>query len=545
MNPLYYLLIIPIILIGLFIQNIRQKHRVRRFLKQSFGQAPKKTYTDKLPSVKKYYEACAKRMEQYREIDDITWNDLEMDLYFQSINTTYSSVGSETLYARLHRLEVPDVESVVTAIANEEKLRLDLGYYLYGMGKHDDNQVSDLLFEPEKQKTVGYHPIQTILPLIGIGLIFVYFPAGIFLTAIALVLNYYTRLRQHLVVDHGVEAIRYIAKAILFSRKIVSLTRAKLPAYSEKLYSALAPLNAIPSRGVPVQALEDPSNPFNFLIGFLNYFFLLDFGLYNHALSILTKHPLALLKLWETIGELEAAFVVASLDKRLQLAKPTFHEKMGITAIVLVHPLIADAIPNDVDFNQSMLISGSNASGKSTYVKAIAISAITAQNLNRVYGKEWQMKRGRVISSMAIRDNLYQGDSYFVAEIKSLKRMIEAAGEGRPVYLFIDEILKGTNTIERIAASNALLSHLQDQGALVIAATHDIELTELQADRMKNVHFRERVSEEEIVFDYLLKDGPTQTTNAINLLRYYDFPDSVTDQATQQADKFKQTRSWH
>ena len=97
------------------------------------------------------------------------------------------------------------------------------------------------------------------------------------------------------------------------------------------------------------------------------------------------------------------------------------------------------------------LITGSNASGKSTYIKAIAINAILAQTINTVLAEKWMMKPSYIVTSMAIQDNVLDGDSYFIAEIKSLKRIMQLIEEEKPCISFIDEILKGTNTIERIA----------------------------------------------------------------------------------------------
>lgn len=543
MNPLYYLLSIPLFLIGLTIQNFRQRRRMYSYLRKTWGKPPKKTYYDKLPSVKQYWQAVSTERSEFQDIDEITWNDLDMDLYFQSINSTFSSIGSETLYARLHRLNPPTIEHMVEVLSQDESLRIELSYYLYGIGKKDDNQAPDFLFHPKDKQSLRYHPIQSWLPVVGFAISWLSYPIGLLLTVLSIGFNFYTRMRYRLLVENGAEAVSYMSKAIVFSRKIKSLTKDTLPEYSNQLHAAVQTLNQLPSRFLPVKM--DPSNLLFNLMDYLNHIFLFDFSQYNRAIKILTKQPGALLNLWEIIGELEVALVVLSLDTRTGVTKPSLSSAHGISAKELVHPLLTHPIANDVDFFQSMLISGSNASGKSTYVKAIALSAITAQSLNRVYANEWHMLPGKVITSMAIRDNLDEGDSYFVAEIKSLKRMIDATKSEEPLYLFIDEILKGTNTIERIAASNALLSYLQEKGALVIAATHDIELTELQAEYMRNVHFRETVSDETIVFDYLLKDGPTQTTNAINLLRYYNFPEIVTENASHQAERFKELRHWH
>src|SRR5699024_9710649 len=110
---------------------------------------------------------------------------------------------------------------------------------------------------------------------------------------------------------------------------------------------------------------------------------------------------------------------------------------------------------------------------------------------------------GHVITSMAVEDNIFEGDSYFIAEIKSIKRLLTQVETNEKCYCFIDEILKGTNTIERIAASSSVVHWLRNFPSLAFIATHDIELTEILKTSCKNVHFAESVTKEEgVVFDY-------------------------------------------
>ncbi|HHT20444.1 MAG TPA: hypothetical protein GXZ74_03270 [Tissierellia bacterium] len=522
-------------------QSIRHKKKVYHYVRQRYGQAPQKSYTDKLESIREYWQACAKVLPDYQAVDQITWNDLELDLVFDHLNTTYSSLGSEVLYARLHRLDGPPPEQLIDVLKHDQALRDDVAYFLHGIAKWDYNHVSDYLFDPAAQKTAGFYTWQGFVPVLGLILLPFHSPLGIITITTGFAWNAWTQSRLRLRIEHGISAIAYLSRAIHFGQKLAKRLKSSEPSYAQALQSALEPLKSIPSK-LPIQV--DNANPLAFLVQYLNYAILLDFTMYNRALQILIKQPQALHRLWETLGDLEIALAIASLEERQTITRPIFQTDHAITAQNITHPLIKEAVPNPVDFTRSTLVSGSNASGKSTYVKAIAISAITAQCLGRVFADQFSMKPGRIITSMAIRDDIHEGDSYFVAEIKSLRRMIEATLSGQTIYLFIDEILKGTNTIERIAASHAMLSFFHEHRVPLIAATHDIELTELQAPFMNNIHFREEVHQDEITFDYQIKAGPTQTTNAINLLKYYDFPTEVTDQAERLADHFKLNRRW-
>ena len=147
------------------------------------------------------------------------------------------------------------------------------------------------------------------------------------------------------------------------------------------------------------------------------------------------------------------------------------------------------------------------------------------------------------MDAMAVRDQIKDGDSYFVVEIKSLRRILSAISQERFLLCFIDEILRGTNTIERIASSAALLSYLNSQPVLCMAATHDIELTQLLSD-YQQFHFREEMTDKGMVFPYRLMEGPSTTRNAIRLLEMMDFPASVTKRADNLAAHFTDTGSW-
>ena len=249
--------------------------------------------------------------------------------------------------------------------------------------------------------------------------------------------------------------------------------------------------------------------------------------------------------LWESIGELDAAIAVAFYRKSIALyTTPKFVDKEELLFEDLSHPLLDDPVTNSSKLGKNVLITGSNASGKSTYIKAVAINAILAQTINTVLAKSWTMKPSYIVTSMAIQDSVLDGDSYFIAEIKSLKRIIKLSEEKKPIISFIDEILKGTNTIERISASAAIMEWLSVNQGMTIIASHDIELTEIAGGLYSNYHFRESIEGGKVLFDYKVHDGPSITRNAIKLLEVLVYPESVTTQANQLAQYFAEMHEW-
>lgn len=137
----------------------------------------------------------------------------------------------------------------------------------------------------------------------------------------------------------------------------------------------------------------------------------------------------------------------------------------------------------------------------------------------------------RVMTSIAIRDDILSGESYYMKEIKYLKRMIAGGRGKRMVICGIDEILRGTNAMERVAASIAILNYLAEQNCLIMVASHDHELARTLADKYVNYYFCETVRDGDVVFDYKLRAGISNTYNAILLLQTVGFPREIVEEA--------------
>jgi DNA mismatch repair ATPase MutS len=251
----------------------------------------------------------------------------------------------------------------------------------------------------------------------------------------------------------------------------------------------------------------------------------------------------------ECLGKLDAAIAVASYMKSLPLCcRPildfTSDGPAYIQAERMVHPMLSSPVANDLDAAGPILITGSNASGKSTYIKTAITCAILAQSVCLCTAGSYSARAFRIYSSMAVTDDLIAGESYYIAEIRSLKRIFDAAEGGEPVLAVIDEVLRGTNTVERIAASAEVLRALREKGVLCLAATHDIELCALLKGTYELFHFEESVTSDAMTFDYRIRSGPAGTRNAINLLKLMGFEDGIVNRAHERADRYIQTVFW-
>ena len=193
------------------------------------------------------------------------------------------------------------------------------------------------------------------------------------------------------------------------------------------------------------------------------------------------------------------------------------------------HPLLppGTCVGNDVEIGPPgsfLLVTGSNMSGKSTLLKAVGLNAVLARAGAPVCARSFRLPPVRVVACMSVKDSLARGESFFMAELRRLKHVVNAAESGeraRTLYL-LDEILQGTNSAERRIAARAVVRRLLASGAVGAATTHDLSLADADdlAAAAVAVHFTEFVGEGEegLRFDYRLVSGVAKATNALRLL---------------------------
>lgn len=235
----------------------------------------------------------------------------------------------------------------------------------------------------------------------------------------------------------------------------------------------------------------------------------------------------------ESLAELEALGSLAGHASTFEA--PVFAalraEGKAWAGVGLAHPLIdpARAIANNLTLESEgslLLLTGSNMSGKSTMLRTVGLNSVLALAGGAVHATSLRLHPCALMTSIRVTDALDEGVSTFHAEVRRLKAMLDAlaeagAGSAPPLLYLVDEVLRGTNTRERLIASRAVVTRLAAGRAFGIVTSHDLSLTELEGEvpRLINGHFREDVTDGRMTFDYTLRPGPVRSTNALAILR--------------------------
>jgi DNA mismatch repair ATPase MutS len=298
--------------------------------------------------------------------------------------------------------------------------------------------------------------------------------------------------------------------------------------FQKKLYNHGKPASQITSSLRKI--LNELDYRQNILVGFaLDSILLWDIRCIYRLYKWQKSYGLQLKEWFEVIAEIDSLISLANLNyNHPEWILPTISKDgLFIQAANLGHPLIAKEKRVDNDFNlrdeeRIVIITGANMAGKSTFLRTVGINLVLASLGCKVCAVAFCFSPVRLFTHMRTTDNLMKDESYFYAELLRLKYMLELLRKGENLFIIIDEMLKGTNSIDKLSGSVELLKQLIQIKTHCMVATHDLKLTEL-ADSfhvtIKNQCFNVNLAGDELQFDYKLKDGVTSTMNATFLMR--------------------------
>ena len=567
MTLLLWLLLISVLVVTAVIVIGRDaRQRASERLKAEWGQ-PRPRH-QKMDAIAASHQSRVAEYGDSTALDDRTWNDLVLDDVFVTIDRTESTLGQHALYHRLRTAQTEGTlqafEALVTRMTNEPATRERAQLAL---ARLRDPQGYDLwwLARPRAIETPGWYVVFPALTVIILGSLALMagHPGLQLLVGVALAVNlaaYFVTMKQ---VNAAAAAFRQIAplvatgQALRFlqgddidpivgplRRETPGLRRLKTVSRWVSGDPLMLSVHASPLAGMVADL-------FNVIYDYVNLVLPVNAsGMYLGA-SDLRAGGARLLRVVAAVGDVDAAVSVAALRAELSnWTRPVFLPP-GSPAVIAdaVHPLVTDAVPNSITLaaGAGVLVTGSNMSGKSTFLRTVGVSAVLAQTIHTCFATTYEAPMFRVRSCIGRSDDLLSGKSYYLVEVESLLGLVASSADAAPHLFLLDELFRGTNAVERIAAGQAVLIELitgtdGPKPHVALAATHDSELVDLLEGSYAPCHFGDAMTAEGLTFDHRLQFGRSTSRNAIALLRLNGAPPALVERAFASAEALDRQR---
>ncbi|GIM31832.1 MutS-related protein [Paraclostridium bifermentans] len=546
--------IIVIVVVGIVFSIVENRKRLEYIKVNIINNYGKTINLDEVMIKMKNVSSYFRNKNEKNIIDDITWNDLNMDDIFKKINNTQSTAGQEVLYDMLRtpvysQAVLTKRDKVIEFFKKNEKERYDIQFILGKLGKSNELYITNCLFNKEDNSRSNLLKFTLLawIPAISLLLLFIH-PMFLILTVGCVVLNVFISQRNK-VENYDTNGLSYMISLVNVANKIKEKNIFEIDENIDSIDESLKKLKNIKRKSLGIQEKSIMSD-MDVFAEYANLIFLREIITYEKVKNTIIKNKKELKNVYEYVGTIDSLIAIASFRESLDFyTKPCLkisekREDNNIEFEDIYHPLVKEPVLNNGNFSKGVLITGSNASGKSTFIKTIAINAIMAQTIYTCFAKEYKTSYFNIYTSMALKDDIHSSESYYIVEIKSLKRILDQVQNNIPCLCFVDEILRGTNTVERIASSCEVLKNIGNENTLCFAATHDVELTYMLDDIFENYHFEETITDNDIKFDYKIHIGRAQTRNAIKLLEFMGYDKKLVENANYRAKNFLETGKW-
>lgn len=518
------ILFLGLVLFVFLYDYIGRKNREKNLMldiKKDFGKVHSNKFKGKIDGIFKKLGG---------NLTEITYEDLNFDKVIEKMNHNMSRLGLEYFYYRIRNINLDSDELLKEQKSRNnckksEGLLQKFQFIFAGIGYFKDDVLGLLDDEADVDgELVVAAKIFSFTAVYIIISIFVFKKIAFFIAVILLAANTY------IYKEFNKKTMGKLS-ALLKLRNII-FTAEKLTIYKDEIFTE--ELLEIEELLKEIAPLKKSLKSFGFLSGnaefdwaetYKNILFLTEARQFTSSQKYFKSQGDKVFRLYFLMGKIDAEIGIISVIKAYDAKDATYGKR--IYGKNLYNPLLKSAVANDIDLTKSILLTGSNASGKSTYLRTCGINAVFALTFGIFFGESFEIEPVIISSAIDISDSLSENLSYFMAESKAIVDMIN---QDKKQLILLDEIFRGTNTIDRISAASATLRYLEREN-YVIAATHDIELTILLEDIFTNRHFEEKIENGDIKFDYLLKDGPARTRNAIAILENLNYPKKITEEA--------------
>ena len=531
-------LFLAFIILSTFLKRRKLSKKLKK-LRDNWGIIPEDIFD--LETAKIFFELKKARPCQHGYyLDDDTWHDLDFDEILVLMNRATTPIGAQYLFYLLKNptfdKEILDSrEEHIDLFLRNQNLREKIQIALQFLEEKNAKYLPYGLWKPlpDKPAYAKFLPFLSFIALLAVVLVLLQFVHFIFII-IVFIINLAIRAVLKRRIDPFIYSFQNLGVLISVAGKIAALKSDALQKIRNELNENLKGTESIAKKIFTLQFKDEFG-----LIEYLNIYFLWDIAGFYSALDKIRQHLKKLRNLYEIIGYLDAMISVASFRQQYQeFCRPSFSKNPNRYFVEnIFNPLLEKPVANSFDFSaKHNIITGSNMAGKTTFLKTMGVNAILAQTIHTCMAAKYEAPLIKVVSSISRSDDLLTGKSYYLAEVESILRILKAS-KSETVHLFlVDEIFRGTNSVERFAASVEVLEYLANDKDYILVATHDLQLSEILNHEYHNFHFREKVCEKGLSFDYKLHPGPSTTRKAIALLEYVGYPKSIVENASRRAN---------
>ncbi len=532
------------------IEKKKKEDKLRKKFEENFGKANTRVLKDE--ELERISHYCKDRMTE-DSIDELTWNDLDMNLIYEQMAYTRTSPGDDYLYYLLRNpvkdeSVLIDREKKITYISENPEPRIKLQVLFAQLGKIRDYSLADYLkyLMQEEARSNIKHYLADGLIVIAVFLIGYDIGLGWVTFFLLILYNIVTYFKDKAYLEPYLISLRYLFELKDYAKEMMDILPEEWEEEKAQLQKILLSMKKTEKNSFLVMSPGRMAGEgFELILDYLRMCLHLDIIKFNRMLLQLQQYEEELWNLYRIMGEIDACIAIAEYRAFLpQTVCPKFEQKKKIDINAMYHPLIENAVSNSLDMKRNILLTGSNASGKSTFLRTLGINILLAQTIHTCMAKECKLPFCKLYTSMSLKDSLSLKESYYMAEIRAIKRIMDASGKEEMIVCMVDEVLRGTNTVERIAASTQILRGMSGGNIMCLAATHDVELTRILEKEYDNYHFEESMVKGDVQFSYKLKPGRADSSNAIDLLANLGYDDTLIDKARKMVTYFEEKGEW-
>ncbi|MBS4958549.1 MAG: DNA mismatch repair protein MutS [Clostridium sp.] len=477
-------------------------------------------------------------------IDEQCFNDLDLENVFRKIDRTYSSVGEAVLYKMLREPLMDEAalrkrNKVIFKINDDKELRAKIQYIFHNLGFDKKNRFLEMMkkdLKSNKLKGIFYSlfGISNFILIIFMFLTFnkyIAFLVFLFFIIAPNIVSYESK-------KVSTNGLIYLNEMLTAAQRVVELDK-KANLDTKKLKILLDKLSFIRINTWLINLVAIYGG---ILEPFLVPFLILESSYYR-VIENIKENKNELLELYYELGKIEA-FISIGIYKEIVIEKiyePKFVKEIKLKIEDGIHPLLENPVSNSIFIEKKgIVLTGTNMSGKSTFLRMIGINVLLAQTFYFTLSSKYEAPFLNIVTSISPKDDIILGKSYYLSEVESIFRIINALDDKVTPLCIVDEIFRGTNPIERISSSTAILNYINKRSAITFVTTHDKELTHALKDIYDFYYFSEDVDcEKGLYFDYKLKGGIVKSRNAIKLLEYMGYPIEIIEEAMSLTELFE------